>query len=85
MNDELLEIQSQILLREGIKADLRGGGKAVFLYVRSLERAAEVSLEGKDFFVELWDNADEESEKAPVRSELVQRVSSVIQILGQWL
>jgi hypothetical protein len=70
MKNKLTEIREH-LEQQGLKVDARGSGNSAFLYIRSPERAAEVSTEGSGFFLECWDEADEESDKAAVRSETV--------------
>ena len=64
---------------------MRGEGKAAFLYVQSPKHAVEISVEGNSFFVEYWDEADEESEKNPVRNEIVVSKSDVITNVTKWL
>jgi hypothetical protein len=84
-NNELLKILEQMERLQGLRVDLRGSGKAAFLYVRSPQRAAEVSLEGDGYFLEYWNEADEESEKAAVKSEIVESTSEAIEKLTDWL
>jgi hypothetical protein len=81
MNDQLLDLRDQLGIREGLRVDLRGSGEAAFLCIRSSERAAEVSIEERGFFLEFWDEADEESDGAAVRSESVHSVSEVVKRL----
>ena len=64
MKNVLSEVRDSLETRQDLKIDLRGSGKSAFLYIHSLKRAAEVSIEGRGFFVEYWDQADEESEEA---------------------
>jgi len=85
MNNELLEVKSLLEHRQNLKIDTRGRGKSSFLYVRSSERASEVSIEGDGFFVEYWDDANEESDKAPTKSEILKSVSEVVESLVEWL
>jgi len=71
--------------RGDLKADLRGSGKSAFLYIQSHKCAAEVSIgQGHEFFVEYWDEANEASEKAALRSENVVSVSEVMKKLTEW-
>jgi hypothetical protein len=84
-NNELLKIRKQLEDLQGLRVDLRGSGKAAFLYVRSPKRAAEVSLEGDEYFLEYWNEADEGSEKAAVKNETVQSSSEAIKKLTEWL
>jgi hypothetical protein len=84
IKNQLLDIRDHLGLREDLKIDLRGSGKAAFLYIRSSERAAEVLTEEEGFFIEFWDEADEESDKAAVRSESVHSVAEVIRRLKEW-
>jgi len=85
MNDELLELRDQLAKTGSLKIDMRGEGKAAFLYIQSSKHAVEISVEGNGFFVEYWDEADEESEKGPVRSEIVESKSDVIRNVTEWL
>jgi hypothetical protein len=84
MKNELLEIRELLGLREDLKVVLRGSGKSAFLYIRSPKCAAEVSIHGQEFFVEYWDEADEESEKAAVSKQIVESVSEVLKRLTEW-
>ena len=84
MKDQLIKIRDHLGHREDLKIDLKGSGRAAFLYIRSSERAAEVSIEQEGFFIEFWDEADEESDKAAVRSESVHSVPEVIHRLKEW-
>jgi len=84
MNSDLLQIHEYLRDREGLRIDLRGAGRSEFLYVRSPDRAAEISRAEGGFFVEFWDNADEESHE-PVRSEIVESASVVKNRLTEWL
>jgi hypothetical protein len=84
MNDEWSEIRGYFDTHEGLKIELLGSGKAEFLYIRSSERAAEVSIAEQGFFVELWDVVDEESNKAPVSSEIMPSIPEVLIRLTEW-
>jgi len=85
VNNGLLELQQQLERIDRLKIDLRGEGKAAFLYVRSSEHAVEISIEGNGFLVEYWDEADEGSEKDPVRSEIAGSKSDVMRNVTEWL
>jgi hypothetical protein len=84
-NNELLRIQGQMESLQGLRVELRGSGKAAFLYIRSLQRAAEVSLEGDGYFLEYWNEAQEKSAKAAVKSEVVQSSCDAVKRLTEWL
>jgi len=71
-----LEIQKALGHRESLSVELRGTGKAAFLYIRSLARAAEISIEQGGFFVEYWNDADEGSDEPPTHKERETRVRS---------
>ena len=81
----LLEIQKELEHRGSLRVELRGTGKSAFLYVRSLERAAEISIEQGGFFVEYWNNADEESDEAPIKSERLTSAAAAVNAMTNWL
>lgn len=85
MTDDLLDIRNRLQSRDDLTVDLRGSGKATFLYVRSLKRSAEVSVEGEEFFIEYWDSVDEHSDEAPVKGETVRSASGATKKLAEWL
>lgn len=85
MKNEMSELLKLLEPRQDLKVDLRGSGKSAFVYIRSSKRAAEVSIEGSGFFVEHWDEANEQSAAAAVGSESVGSVSEVMKRLNEWL
>jgi len=62
----------------------RGEGKSEFLYVSSISRAVEISLENNSYWIELWDNSDPESGDPPVREMEVQSEEEVTKVVRSW-
>ena len=85
MSDELAEIQDSLKDAAALKIDLRGQGVGKFLYVRSSNRAVEISLADEGVFVEYWNNADELSDEAPVKSEVVPSTTEALTNVLAWL
>jgi hypothetical protein len=85
MQTELLQIREYLRGRADLRVDLRGTGESEFLYISSPHHAAEISPAEGGFFVEFWDEADEESHAAAVRSEIVPSISEVTNKLTEWL
>jgi hypothetical protein len=85
MKNELLQIREYLRGRGDLRVDLRGTGKSEFLYVRSPNHAAEISLGEGGFFVEFWGEAEEKSDGPAVRSEIVTSISEVTNKLTEWL
>lgn len=85
MTTELQKLQDALASLEHLNIVLRGKGKSAFLYIRSSNRSAEVSIDDDRFFVEYWDVADEESDKAPIRSESVFSQDDAIKNVTEWL
>ena len=78
-----LEIQKALGHRESLSVELRGTGKAAFLYIRSLARAAEISIEQGGFFVEYC--ADEGSDEPPIKSERLASAADAVDAMTNWL
>jgi len=84
MQDDLRAIRVCLQARTDLRIVLRGSGVSSFLYIRSSHRAAEVSVEGKEFFVEYWDSADDNSHVPPIKSETLPSISSTTDTLTEW-
>jgi hypothetical protein len=85
MQTDLLQIRERLRGRVDLRVDLRGTGKSEFLYISSPHHAAEISPAEGGFFVEFWDEADEESQATAIRSEIVSSISEVTNKLIEWL
>ena len=85
MSTELITLQNWLRDETTLQVALRGAGKSAFLYIRSPNRAAEISLDEEGLFIECWDVSDEESGAASVKSELVRSASEAKKILSGWL
>jgi hypothetical protein len=76
---EKLESGTNLLVSE------RGSGKTAFLFIRSPERAVEVSEAVDAFYVEYWDNADEGSDIDSVKHEYIKSESDAYASVKAWL
>jgi hypothetical protein len=85
VNTELLKVRDELQLERHVTVDLRGSGKAAFLYVRSARRAAEVWADEGSFAVELWDTADKQSYAAPVHSQTGYSPSDAVRTVREWM
>jgi hypothetical protein len=85
MNNDLSFLQSELARMADVRVELRGSGKAEFLYLRSPGHAMEVCLDDDGTYaLEYWDTADETSDEALVRSENVQSQAEVIANVTKW-
>ena len=85
MKNELLELKKQFQSVPHLEVDLRGEGKAEFLYVRSIKHAVEISVDGGRLFVEYWDETNDESDKSPIKSEITPSSSEAWKKVMEWL
>lgn len=86
MNNDFSFLQSELARMADVSVELRGSGKAEFLYLRSPERAMEVWFDDDGTYaLEYWDTADETSDKASIRSENVRSEAEVIANVTRWL
>jgi len=81
----LQSLREKLAVVPGLLVSERGTAKAAFLYIRSPNRAVEVYVEGNSYFVECWDNADEESDDPPVRRDVVASESDAVDKIKNWL
>ena len=63
----------------------RGAGNAKFLFIRTANRATEVSESSDSFYIEYWNHADEESDVDSVKKEIVKLESEVLAKIKIWL
>lgn len=85
MTPELTEIATALRAQPGVSVEVRGEGESAFLYVASIQRAAEVSRGERGWRVEYWGNADELPEDSPVAQEIVATPAEAAQRAGAWL
>jgi len=85
MQIELQELQNRFRAEKSLKVDARGLGKTSFLYVRSTNRAVEISMDNPGVFVEYWDVADETSDRDSVKSEIMPSTAEVFEKVMRWL
>jgi hypothetical protein len=84
LENPLEQIRRILQAHQQLSIDLRGTGNSAFLYIRSSDRSAEISVDRPGFFVEYWEIADEESYEPPVESEVVISLSEAVSKLNAW-
>jgi hypothetical protein len=85
VSPDLQELGNRLSAEARLKVELRGGGRASFLYVRSVRRAVEISEDEGGLFIEYWDTSDELSEAPAVRSEVVPPSEDAFKKAVEWL
>ena len=79
------EIANSLRQLAGVHVSARGSHQSAFLYVRSCNKAVEVSLDGHEISVEYWDAADEESDDEPVKEEVFVEKETALASIQAWL
>ena len=85
MSNTLLEIHNRLKEDATLRVEWVGEGKGEFLFVRSPNRAVEVSIADEGVFVEYWNDTDELSEEAPIKSEVVPSTTEALVNVLAWL
>lgn len=66
--------------------DHRSKGIGSFLYIKGENKAAEISLDDENnFWIELWETADEESDDQPARDLTCKQKNEVIDEIAKWI
>jgi hypothetical protein len=81
----LSEIRDKLKAIDGLEVKLTEAGLASFLYVRSEDRAVEVSLHHAGVFVEYWETAEELSEEPSAKSEQLRSPAETVAKVIGWL
>jgi hypothetical protein len=75
-----------LLENNGFVVDHRSKGIGSFLYIKGENTAAEISLDDENnFWIELWETADEELDDEPVRDLTCKQKNDVLDVISKWI
>ncbi|MHC4745129.1 MAG: hypothetical protein ACYS8Z_24700 [Planctomycetota bacterium] len=80
----LIELK-KLLEEHPFSISQRGDENARFLFVKSEVRSGEVSLHDGEFWIELWESADEEADDEPVEQISCGTADDAYKLLISWL
>jgi hypothetical protein len=82
--DKRLDEPKLQLEQRGLSVSLRGGGRAVFLFVERDGKAVEISDHEGRWRVEFWDSGDDE-DAAPVKDNFFATPGQAVDAAAGWL
>ena len=84
MNGKLEELAS-ILRPLSLTVEMRGSGRAQFLYVTGNSKAVEISIHDTGtFWVEYWESSDEGSDDPAVLERTIASTMGVTESVREW-
>ena len=67
-----------------LRTEVRGQGRAAFVYARSNHKAIELSIAPPGFLLEGWEVSDEDSDEPPAISLHLHTIKDVEECVRQW-